>query len=158
MSDEKRVTMGTVFPSRAGGVRLECLKDVLAYVKGATLEGVRGVYDQGGVLKPVAFVFYGGDHVRVDPFDAQTHNSIAGWMKHLRDLAAKLKAQGVAVTVESDAGVLVVLEHRELARDVMWWAALLPKTRTLGAWEERMGSPAGTGPWSVLRGVRGGQA
>lgn len=145
------------------------LDAVLEYVREATLNGVRGIYDQGGTAyRPVASLFY-ADRVRMVPYESK---SLAAYMEDLRRQARERRAIAVAVVVGSDLGVLVSLEHRDLARDVLWWADLRAprpgdKVVTvvdgvatgpgfLGEWEQRPGPPAGTGSWSVLRGQRGG--
>ena len=127
-------------------------ESVLAYVRGATLDGVRGVYDGGGRVEPVAQLFFAGK-VRMEPYRS---GPLATWMEMLRSTAARLKAVACAVMVGSEEGVLVALEHRELARDVHWWAPLSKAADAgrlvLGPWEERMGQDGGAGAWSVIRG------
>ncbi len=135
------------------------LAGCLEYVRGATLVGVREVYDRGGSMEPVATLFY-RDRARVEPYRT---GPVTAWTAHLRSLAARLGAVGAAVVVESGTGVLVVLEHRELAADVLWWAHLGPTDagrRALGEWEQRRGGAGGAGFWSVIRagGARGASA
>ena len=126
------------------------VESVLKYVREATLPGIRGLYDSGGAAyRPIASLFY-ADRVRMVPYEA---NSLVEYMADLRKHARTMKAVGAAVVVGSDAGVLVVLEHRDLAQGLMWWASLHPAEGgvvRLGEWEQRPGHGAGTGPWSVL--------
>lgn len=131
------------------------LAGVLDYVRGATLPGVREVYDGGGKLEPVATLFY-EDRARVDPY---RDGPIDHWVAHLRMVAARLGAVGAAVVVASDEGVLVLLEHRELSRDVYWWAKFLAPS-LLGEWEQKSGNAGGHGAWSIIRagGARGALA
>lgn len=117
----------------------------LQFVRGAVLVGTAEVYAEGGRGCDLVILLSEADGATYckRPNPAR----YLGWFATIRAEGERLRAYGAVVVVvhegsaDMQAGVMVVLEHVELAVSPSWWAPLQADGR-LGEWEARPGSPA----------------